>query len=326
MSSFLRGLLVLIAVAGLFGQAAIADDPAPAADKQTAEKEPPDKLVKLNPAGTVMLDLKGKRVLLKTKVVQREALLEFFCCLSQTMEHESIVSLDAKAMMVHAALLRIGAKPGHPVRFDPEYEAPAGQKIDIFVQWRDKKNTLHRVPAQDWVQRVTRRFYAVSMKQLPTDLKIPAESELRYDDFAKELLWFGPMTVEEKRRMLGWSKDKNYQAAIEKFYKDSQPQKIDVDWVFAGSQFVREEPGGPEYYLAEEGQIISVANFSSSIIDVAMRSSDAEANLLFEAATDQIPPLGTEVTIELIPAKEKKATETKSSKPDAEPKKKPPAK
>lgn len=307
MRTFPQVLLMLIVTSGMFSPAHSAEKPAaekPEADKPAApakQEKAADALVKLNPEGTVLLDLKGKRVLLKTKVVQREAVLEFFCCLSQTLEHESIVALDSKAMFIHAALLRIGAKPGKPAQFEPEYKPPTGQKIDIFVQWRDKKKTLHRVRAQDWVQRVTRRFYSVPMEKLPNDLKIPAESELRYDKFAKELLWFGPMTEEQKKRLLAWSKDAAYKKGIEKFFDDSQPRKMTAEWVFAGSQFVRDEPGGPEYYLAESGQIISVANFSSSIIDISMKSTDAEANLLFEAATDQIPPLGTEVTVELIP-------------------------
>ncbi len=210
-------LLLLIVTSGMLSPAHSAEKPAAdktAADKKAApakKEKAADALVKLNPEGTVLLDLKGKRVLLKTKVVQREAVLEFFCCLSQTLEHESIVSLDSKAMFIHAALLRIGAKPGKPAQFDPEYKPPTGQKIDIFVQWRDKKeNAASRFGAQDWAQRVTRRFYSVPMEKLPNDLKIPAESELRYDKFAKELLWFGPMTEDQKKRLLAWSKDAAY--------------------------------------------------------------------------------------------------------------------
>ncbi len=282
-------------------------EPRPAAKKKPAE----DRLVPLNPKGTLLLDRVGKRVLLKAKIVQREALLEFFCCLSQTLEHESILSVDAKAFEVHAALLSIGAKSGKPVEFQPKFKPPTGQVIDVYVQWRDKKNKLRRVRGQEWVQTSTNRFFAAKLKKLPADLKIPADSELRYDDVVKELLWFGPMSKSQKKKLLTWSRDKDYQQAINEFYRRSQPKPMKADWVFAGSMLVKDEVDGKEFYLAEDGQLISVANFPSATIDIAMQSSDSKESLLFEAATKKIPPLGTEVLIELIPKQTKKGDQKK---------------
>src|SRR5579864_2016979 len=84
--------------------------------------------IPLNKNGTVLYDIKGKRVLLKTHVALQQGSLEMLCCKKQTKEHESILSLDAMAQAVHAGLLTIGAKPGSPVRYNPEFQPPTGQK------------------------------------------------------------------------------------------------------------------------------------------------------------------------------------------------------
>ena len=54
-------------------------------------------------------------------------------------------------------------------------------------------------------------------------------------------------------------------------------------------------------YLAENGNLICVANFPSATLDIAQASSDKGSNLLYEAFIERIPPINTEVWIELIP-------------------------
>ena len=70
-------------------------------------------------------------------------------------------------------------------------------------------------------------------------------------------------------------------------------------WVFAGSQFVKEEQTGEQSYLADaEGELICVSNFPTAVLDVPIRSSGSNASLLFEAFTERIPPLGGNVRLE----------------------------
>ena len=76
---------------------------------------------------------------------------------------------------------------------------------------------------------------------------------------------------------------------------------MEAEWVFAGSGTYRDPATGHECCLAESGDLICVANFSSALLDVAMRSSADNNQLLYEAFTERIPPLGTAVTIELVP-------------------------
>ena len=272
--------------------------------KDAAAKASED-LTPLNRSKTVLLDRKGKRVLLKAKVVLREGLLEMLCCPTQTKEHESILAVDAKAYVVHAGLLALGAKPGKPAQFLPEFKPPTGQKIDIFLQWTDEKGKPHRAKAQEWIRDAVRRYYGEKLETMPPDVKIPKDSELYYDDKHKELAWFGHMTVQQRDELTALSKDAAYRKAIKSFYDRSQPRLMQADFVFAGSGFYVDDDG-QKYYQAEGGDLICVANFPSAMIDVSIESSaSGEQNLAFEPVTERIPPVDTDVTIELVPVFEK---------------------
>lgn len=293
------------------------------ADDPVAEKRKPKETVAalpalppgtvpLNKEETVLLDAKGKRLWLKTQVALREGSLEMLCCIKQTKEHESILSLDAKAFVVHTGLLALGAKAGQPVQFNPTYVAPSGQKIDLFVNWIDDKGKTRREPARSWVRNATLRFWTQKLEALPADVKLPANTELRYDRKLKELSWYGRMTKEQKDQFLALTKDKAFRQAIEEFFDKSQFREMQADWVFAGSGFFTDEDTGKKYYLAEDGDVICVANFPDAMIDIAVKSSaDAAAGLMFEAYTERLPPKGTPVWLELVPVFEEKAGEKK---------------
>ncbi|QDT42824.1 hypothetical protein Pan241w_29130 [Gimesia alba] len=274
-------------------------------DSKSETKQDDEGLVPLNKQKTVLLDLKGKRLLLKTKVCLQEGVLEMLCCKKQTKEHESILSIDSPAKAIHAGLLAIGAKVGSPVRFSPKFQPPKGQKLKIVLQWKDKEGKLHREPAQSWVRTATNRYFSAKLDKLPEGVVIDRQkSELRYDEKYKELIWFGQMTKKERDDFLSMSKDKPFQEAINKFYDVSQPHLMKADWIFAGSGFSVDEMTGEKYYHAESGDLICVANFPTAIIDVNIASSSTgEGNLLFEANQDKIPPRGTPVTIEISLAK-----------------------
>ena len=70
------------------------------------------------------------------------------------------------------------------------------------------------------------------------------------------------------------------------------------DWVFAGSKIHKDEDG-KEHYLGDSGELISVSNFMTSTMDVSVRSEQSNANLIFEAFTDRIPPKYTPVRLVL---------------------------
>ena len=303
-------------VCGFAGAAVALEESTRPAAKAGAEAA--DKLVPLNKSATVLLDKTGKRVLVKAKVVLREGLLEMLLCKTHTKEHESILAFEGQAYLIHAGLLAIGARPGTPVSYlDGETKPPTGQRVDVFLQWKDEKGKLHREPAQKWIRHATHRYYVEKLQSPPAGFKLPEDSELRYDARHKELIWYGPMTEKQRDEFLGYSADEEYQAAVKKMFQQGQSRPMKAHWVFAGSSYLVEtdEDGRQvRHYQAEGGDVICVANFPSALLDVSIESTaTGETNLLFEAWTERIPPLETEVTLELVPAVEKgePATESK---------------
>lgn len=82
-------------------------------------------------------------------------------------------------------------------------------------------------------------------------------------------------------------------------------QALGSSWVFAGSTFWQNPETGERRYMAEDGDLICVANFPAATLDLPLESSQANASLVFEAFTENIPPLGTPVTLLLVPRLEK---------------------
>ena len=188
--------------------------------------------VALNRKGTVLLDRSGKRLLLKTRVVARDRVLEMFCCLKQTKEHESILALDARAAVVHAGLLALGARVGRPVRFVrevapgkfvPDFHPPQGQRIGVFLQWVDKQKRRHRVPAQHWIRRATQRYFSVPFQQLPEGVILPKKPELVFDKANQELVWFGEMKAAQRDLFLKLSQQATFTKAVRDLFTLSQP-------------------------------------------------------------------------------------------------------
>lgn len=194
-----------------------------------------DRLKRLDPASPLWVDAAKNQVILIGQVCQTDVPLEMFACLRNTKEHEAILAVPVKAFMVHAALLAVGAKPGHPVQFTPKYVPATGTEIGITLHWKDDKGTTKTAAAQDWVR----------------DAKSGK-----------------PMTA---------------------------------TWVFGGSRLQLDETTGRQYYQAEGGDFICVSNFSTAMLDLSVESSQANANLQFQAYTERIPPRGTPVTMVLKP-------------------------
>jgi hypothetical protein len=79
-------------------------------------------------------------------------------------------------------------------------------------------------------------------------------------------------------------------------------------WVFAGSRFVKipDRPDDPEYYCANNGDVIGISNSYDSTLDLPVEVSRDDASLVFQAFTEKIPPLGSKVWVILEPDPEKK--------------------
>jgi hypothetical protein len=138
------------------------------ATSQTTEQEDPNRIKappqpplpepqgakRLDAKYPIWIDPKEKTVIVDGEVCLRRGMLEMFACTRNTKEHEAIVSANTKAQLVHAGLLGLGAQPGHPAQFQPEYKPPAGTEIEVTVEWRDAKGQVQKARAQDWIMDV----------------------------------------------------------------------------------------------------------------------------------------------------------------------------
>jgi hypothetical protein len=101
---------------------------------------------------------------------------------------------------------------------------------------------------------------------------------------------------------LSWKEDgKIHTADARQWIKDEKNNALARDWVFGGSQFYEDPVTKKRIYAAIEGDLITVANFGSAILDLPIESSANDAERVFSTSTAKIPPLGTEVFVSLGP-------------------------
>ena len=112
----------------------------------------PTSLTRLSPDYDIWIDTKRKLVVVDGKVVLRDGLLEMFACPKGTKEHEAIVAVNCNAQFVHAGLIAVGAEPGHPVVFAPDYKPATGPVVDVTVLWKDENGANQQIRAQEWLK------------------------------------------------------------------------------------------------------------------------------------------------------------------------------
>ena len=117
--------------------------------------ETPDahpELTRLSPTEKVWLDREEKQVVVGGEIALQRGQIEFFACPRRTKEHESVVTVDATARLVHTGLLAIGLEPGTPVQFVPKYQAARGPQVRVEVRWTDDEGNQQRIDAQQWIR------------------------------------------------------------------------------------------------------------------------------------------------------------------------------
>jgi len=254
----------------------------------------------LNPDSTVLIDVKSRRVVLRTEIACRDCVLEMFLVPEGNREHETILRIRSKAYVIHTALLALGLEPGTPASFSPEFVAPTGPEIDMQVVWLDEKDMLQRADASEWIRHNVHRYYSVPLSGPPTGLQFPYKN-LRWDKFNNEILWYGPMTDEERSDLLSKSKNNDYQKAIEKFYEEGKSRPMTASFVFVGSSMYKDEDTGEEFYQAEGGHVICTSNFPDALLDIREESSASDGGQAYEAWTEKVPPVGTPVLLVMTP-------------------------
>ena len=249
--------------------AVLSADPAATPDA-SATVEPvaaKSKLTRLDPKAEVWVDGPNRRVIVGGSICLRSGQLEMFACPKGTKEHESIVAVNAPAYLIHAALLSIGARNGHPVQYEPVYRAAEGSEIRVDVIWKTADS-----PAD-------------------TSADSPAKDTNKAADTAAGGAEKGKVMRIDARQLI-------------RHVREQKP--LATHWVVAGSNFWQDETTGERFYQAEGGELICLSNFSTATLDLPVLSPHDNADLLYEAWTERIPPLGTRVRLVLSESKEPK--------------------
>jgi hypothetical protein len=143
------GLLFLVLLALSRPEAAVAwqDVPggkpgAPEADGRPREFAP-----------GLYLDWHRRTVAVEGEIILRKGELELFACSPRTREHESIIVIRPRPMLVFQALGLMGFEPGSPVVFDPatdRWEPPKGQKLALRIRYV-LDGLEYTVPLEHWL-------------------------------------------------------------------------------------------------------------------------------------------------------------------------------
>ena len=79
----------------------------------------------------VEFDAQKREVRVECEALNVDAPLEFFCCVTGTNEHESILRTLARPSDIHIGLLAIGLKPGKPITYSEatnKWSPPKGRR------------------------------------------------------------------------------------------------------------------------------------------------------------------------------------------------------
>jgi hypothetical protein len=120
-----------------------------------------------------------------------------------------------------------------------------------------------------------------------------------------------PASGSEIKITLSYKKDKDMvTVAAQQWVRNAKTMKpLDQNWVFAGSQEIPDfDDPKKTIYLANQGDIACVCNMETAMLDLPVASPKGLDDRVYDANTDKIPPVGTEVEIilEVIPEKKDK--------------------
>ena len=129
---------------------------APTRAQPPAEAPPAQTVVRLP---GLVADLERRVVDIDATVCLDQGTLEFIACTKGTKEHESIVTVDARPTHIHAALLLLGLRVGHPGmsrRMEgepPRWEAipPRGDPVEVSLVLRGVGGDPVEFPIRDFV-------------------------------------------------------------------------------------------------------------------------------------------------------------------------------
>jgi len=109
----------------------------------------------------LVVNFNDRRVDVEATVCLNEGMLELVACTKGSKEHESLVTIEARPMHVHAALLALGARNGQPATSRPMDEQetrwihlpPHGDPVKVSLVLRDPKGEKVEHSISEFVRR-----------------------------------------------------------------------------------------------------------------------------------------------------------------------------
>ena len=214
------------------------------------------------------LELPGVTINAKERFVDVEAevcldggALETCVCTKDSKEHESILSIEAKPVHIHMALLLVGAKAGHPAHQKAIGEGederwmfiPArGQSIDVSLLTKDEHGKLLEKPIADFIRHIEDE--SAFIEELNTGKK-PEEKKFPTSAF----LFVGSHLVDAG---------------------EGKPRR---------------------YIAGESGNVISISTFGDEMLGLSETFGHVNGSLVWEIDDEVLPKKGTKVTMRLRP-------------------------
>lgn len=146
----------------------------------------------------LVVDFQKRCVDIEAKVSLDEGLLEVVACIADTKEHEALVVIKSVPSHVHAALLLLGVKNGHPYlvkQVEEEGEKrfihlpPRGDRVAVSLVYQDADGNEVERSVSDFIKR--------SQESLP-DAKKADEEEKEADRFPDTFLFAGSQVLPDQ--------------------------------------------------------------------------------------------------------------------------------
>ncbi len=131
----------------------------------------------------VEFDVENRVVRVECEALNVEAPLEFFCCVTGTNEHESVLRTPAKPSDIQIALLAIGMKPGQPLRYSEalnKWLPPEGPPLHMTVEYEKDGKTVS-YPAYRWLRNVKTKKSPAAFSWVYTGSRVMSDGKFAAD-------------------------------------------------------------------------------------------------------------------------------------------------
>lgn len=138
---------------------------------------------KLGKLPHVEFDVANRVVRVECEALNVDAPLEFFCCVTGTNEHESVLRTSAKPSDIQIGLLAIGLKPGQPLTFHEQtnkWTPPEGPPLHISVEY-EKAGKPVTYPAYRWLRDIKTKKSPKAFSWVFTGSRIAGDGKFAAD-------------------------------------------------------------------------------------------------------------------------------------------------